>query len=262
MEFDWTTLLLEIMNFLILIWLLKRFLYRPVLAVVEQRQAGIAATLEQAQQVRQSALALQQQYEARMADWQAEAAEARQQLQMELAHEQAQQRQALQETWAQEAEKQRVMLQNQLSRLQREITEQALKMAARFASRLLTPLADAHLESGLIQLFCDEVTHWPEPQREEFLQRFRQGNGYHLSAQQSNGQAPPVAIVVRSRYALEPEQAQCLHDTLQTLLQEPVHLEHQLDERLMAGLCLACGNWTLGLNLASELSGFAESGHE
>ena len=37
MEINWTTFVLEIVNFLILVWLLKHFFYRPVLAVVARR---------------------------------------------------------------------------------------------------------------------------------------------------------------------------------------------------------------------------------
>ena len=48
MELDWTTFALEIINFLALIWILKRFLYRPVLATLGQRRAGIEATLNEA----------------------------------------------------------------------------------------------------------------------------------------------------------------------------------------------------------------------
>lgn len=41
MDFDWTTFILEIINFLILIWILKHFLYRPVLKVISERRSGI-----------------------------------------------------------------------------------------------------------------------------------------------------------------------------------------------------------------------------
>ena len=33
MELDWTTFVLEIVNFLVLVWILQRYLYRPVLAL-------------------------------------------------------------------------------------------------------------------------------------------------------------------------------------------------------------------------------------
>ena len=49
MEFDWTTFALEALNFLVLVWLLKRFFYRPVLAVIEARRAETAKTIADAE---------------------------------------------------------------------------------------------------------------------------------------------------------------------------------------------------------------------
>ena len=43
MGLDTTTFVLEIVNFLILLWLLNRFLYRPVQAAIARRQQQAAA---------------------------------------------------------------------------------------------------------------------------------------------------------------------------------------------------------------------------
>jgi F-type H+-transporting ATPase subunit b len=43
MQFDWWTLSLQTVNFLILVWLLQRFLYKPVLSIVDKRRAEIDA---------------------------------------------------------------------------------------------------------------------------------------------------------------------------------------------------------------------------
>ena len=45
MEFGWSTFLLEIINFLVLVWLLHRFFYRPVLDIVAERQRQIESSL-------------------------------------------------------------------------------------------------------------------------------------------------------------------------------------------------------------------------
>ena len=37
MELNWTTFALEAVNFMVLVWILKRFLYKPVLAAIAQR---------------------------------------------------------------------------------------------------------------------------------------------------------------------------------------------------------------------------------
>lgn len=42
MHFDWWTFALQLVNFAVLVWLLHRFLYRPVLRMIDARQAAVA----------------------------------------------------------------------------------------------------------------------------------------------------------------------------------------------------------------------------
>jgi F-type H+-transporting ATPase subunit b len=48
MLIDWFTVFAQTINFLILVWLLRRYLYRPVLAAIDAREAKIAAELKDA----------------------------------------------------------------------------------------------------------------------------------------------------------------------------------------------------------------------
>lgn len=50
MGIDWFTLCVQIINFLILVWLLKKVLYQPVLNAMAEREAKIAARLNDAEQ--------------------------------------------------------------------------------------------------------------------------------------------------------------------------------------------------------------------
>jgi F-type H+-transporting ATPase subunit b len=52
MFIDWITVAAQIANFLVLVWLLKRFLYRPILDGIDRREADIAARIEHAEAVR------------------------------------------------------------------------------------------------------------------------------------------------------------------------------------------------------------------
>ena len=49
MHFDWSTLALQTVNFAILVWLLHRFLYRPVLRLLDARRAEIDKQYAEAQ---------------------------------------------------------------------------------------------------------------------------------------------------------------------------------------------------------------------
>lgn len=87
MEFSWTTFALEIINFLVLVWILKRFLYKPVTNALAQRKAAIDASVEQARLLQATAEDLKRQYEGRMAEWEAERSRARAQLSDQIAAE-------------------------------------------------------------------------------------------------------------------------------------------------------------------------------
>ena len=48
MLIDWFTVGAQALNFLILVWLLKRFLYKPILAAIDAREKRVAAELADA----------------------------------------------------------------------------------------------------------------------------------------------------------------------------------------------------------------------
>lgn len=62
MSIDWVTVLAQIANFLVLLWLLKRFLYRPILDGIDAREAEIAKRMADAEQAQQAAQTAQSQY--------------------------------------------------------------------------------------------------------------------------------------------------------------------------------------------------------
>ncbi len=55
MHFDWSTFALQTINFAILVWLLHRFLYQPVLRLVDARRAEIETQYEAAHAAEEAA---------------------------------------------------------------------------------------------------------------------------------------------------------------------------------------------------------------
>ena len=56
MGIDLVTLIAQIINLLVLIWLMKRFLYQPILKMISERQALIENEIQKAYQARKEAL--------------------------------------------------------------------------------------------------------------------------------------------------------------------------------------------------------------
>ena len=102
MELSWSTFLLEIVNFLILIWILKHFLYQPVLDIIARRRADIEKRLADARQLNGTAQELKSEFENRLADWGVEREKERDALARELNEERKRRLGEMQELLAQE----------------------------------------------------------------------------------------------------------------------------------------------------------------
>ena len=88
MELNWSTFVLEIINFLVLVWILKRFLYKPVLAGIARRRAGIEKTCQDAEALAGRGRACRN-IRAAPAEWEQERQQARDDLEQELEAERA-----------------------------------------------------------------------------------------------------------------------------------------------------------------------------
>ena len=62
MSVDWITVLAQIANFLVLLWLLKRFLYKPILDGIDTREKAIAQRIADAEKAQTDAKAAESEY--------------------------------------------------------------------------------------------------------------------------------------------------------------------------------------------------------
>lgn len=67
MQIDWWTLVLQTVNFLVVVWLLTRFLYRPVRRIIEEREAADRKAAEEAGKKAEAADAARKDYEEKRA---------------------------------------------------------------------------------------------------------------------------------------------------------------------------------------------------
>lgn len=68
MSVSWWTIALQVINFLVLVWLLHRFLYRPALTVMARRKQIVEEAFDKAENARQAAEAEKDRYRAREAE--------------------------------------------------------------------------------------------------------------------------------------------------------------------------------------------------
>jgi F-type H+-transporting ATPase subunit b len=241
-ELDWTTFILEVLNFLVLVWLLKRFFYRPVLAVIEARRAETAKTIADAEAVRSEAQALKGEYQEHLAKIDKEGAAAKARLDEDIAAERARRLAALGTEITEERKRREALEARERSEAVSVQERQALATAARFATRLLDRLAGPELEARLADLALTEL----DEQGPEKLDALR-------SALRETG----MDIRVVSAYALDDAHRAAYTRALARLAGRELAPDFVVDPALKAGVCIMAGSWVLMANLRDELKFFA-----
>jgi len=242
MQLDLTSFVLELINFAVLVWILHRFLYKPVLAAIDRRRALVERSLAEAKTARDEAGTLKAQVEERLASWERERAEAKGKLAAELA---AQRAKGLADT-AHAAEQERARLaalQAKEEAERRRADEQhALEQAAAFASRLLERLSGPELDARLVELLAADLAALPEDKRRSLAEAARAAGG---------------SVAVLSARPLSEAARRRLEQALSQQLGVECRAQYAVDAALLGGVRVALGPWLLQADLSDELRFFS-----
>lgn len=242
MNFDWTTFTLEIINFLVLVWILKRFLYQPILDIVARRRADIEKTLVDAKQIKAEADTLKQQNEKFLADWQKEKEAAHAHLMAELASTKEKKLAELNARIKEEAERRKVLEERSKREFERNMEEKGIAQGAKFSTKLLCRLASPQLEASLYTLLREDLQNMDDEKR-------------HVIAEAAA--APELQIKIQSAFPLDESQRTELTHFLSDITGRILPMEFHVNPDLIAGFQIMIGPWILHANLRDELRFFS-----
>lgn len=243
MDFNLSTFFIEIANFLILIWILQRLFYKPLLAMIAQRKQYIDQTLADAQTVKQQAEEECKRYESRQKLWAQEKQTALSVFQRQMETERNVKLGELQHELEDERQQHYVTVTRERQEFERHAQQQALKNSAKFATILLQNTASPELEAQFVHLLIERLVTLPEACK-QYLQ---------LVENQQN-----IILKITTVYPLAPTLQSQLEQHFITLISLPLTIDYQQDVALIAGVRIDIGAWVLQANLKHELNGFAE----
>src|SRR5579859_4408924 len=243
MLIDWFTVGAQILNFLVLVWLLKRFLYKPILDAIDAREMRIAAELADAAATRTAAerergefqrksSALNEQRDAILASATDEA-----KLQRETLIAQAQQA----------ADALRIKyeagLRNDQMSLSREITRMAQEEVFAIARKALADLATADLEDRMGTAFTRRLREM-DPQMNESLA---------VALKESS------ESVLRSAFEIPAAQKVSIQEALGDTFATDVHLRFETSPDTVCGIEWMVGDQKLAWSIAEYLANLEEN---
>jgi len=157
MLIDWFTVIAQAVNFLILVWLMKRFLYQPILKALDAREKRIAAELEDANKKESEATAEREEFKRKNNEFEKQRAA----MLNKATDEAATERQRLFEQARKDAEnlrtKQQEMLSSEYQNLHDEIARRTQAEVFALTRKTLEDLAGTTLEARMVEVFISRL---------------------------------------------------------------------------------------------------------
>ena len=245
MLIDWFTVAAQTLNFLILVWLMKRYLYQPILHVIDAREKRIADELADADAKRAEAKQERDDFEQKNAKLDQQRAT----LLRKAAEEAASERQRLMDAARMEADdlsaKRATALQREQKTLHDEITRRTTQEVFAIARKTLSDLAGASLEERMCVIFSKRLGELDD--------------GTKNSLGQALSSAPAV---VRSAFDLPPEQRDGFQKAINETFSADIKLIFATTPDLVSGIELSAGGQKVAWSIADYLATLEESVHE
>ncbi len=244
MLIDWFTVIAQIINFLVLMWLLKHFLYHPVLNAIDAREKRISEQLESAKKIQNTATRQRLEFEDKNKNF-----EQQHEILLEKARVEAQTlRQQLLTDARTEALNLRAQWQEALRKEQHNLSEgiatRVRKEVLGISRKLLTELADCSLETQMVANFIKRLQSLADDEKAQ------------LCTQTEDAECP---IIIRSAFELPEAEQTSLTQQIQTTLAMKSAVQFEIEPGLISGIELISSGHKIAWNIADYLSALETS---
>lgn len=244
MLIDWFTVVAQVLNFLILVWLLKRFLYRPILNAIDVRERRIAAEVADANTKKDDAQKDRDAFEAKNKAFDEQRgallSKATDQANAErdrLLAEARKTADALKET-------QNAALQADASKLNQALRDRVQQEVFAITRKVLGDLASTSLEERLADVFVQRLGALGDDTKKTLAQAISNSSD---------------AAVLRTAFDLPSAQQAVIHKALTDTFATDVHIRFETVPALISGIQLTAGGQKLGWTISDYLASLNKS---
>lgn len=244
MLIDWFTVCAQALNFLVLAWLLKRFLYKPILDAIDAREAGIAKQIADADAKEASAVKERDAFQQKNAEFDRQRAamltKASDEARAECRRLLDEARQAADALRA----KRQDALESEQQGLADAIAQRTCKEVFAIARKLLADLAGTTLEERISEIF---------------VHRLHELAGGEKAALVKAAKASSAPVLVRSAFDLSLDQQDAIRQVFKELGAGEIATSFETAPDMVAGIELSVGGQKVAWSMASYLGALENS---
>ncbi|WP_215224991.1 F0F1 ATP synthase subunit B family protein [Echinicola shivajiensis] len=238
MLIDWFTILAQVINFLVLVLLLKRFLYRPILKAVHDREEKIRQELEKSEKVLYEANSELKSYQKKNAEFEQE----KQKMLQVVEDEARKKKEELIKLAKEEVKILSERLKDSLDREQRGLQDEIYKKMVReiflMCKKLLGELANVKLEALMADVFLDRIGDKKQQVDGQLFEGLKSASG---------------PIILQSSFVLPDSLQESFKEKLEALVGRSVNLRFETSSENISGFTLKTQNYQYSWNLMEYL---------
>lgn len=239
MLIDWFTVLAQSVNFLILVWLMKRFLYQPILKALDAREKRIAAELADADAKEADALKEREEFRRKNEEFDRQ----REAMLNKATEEAAKERSRLLDAVRKDADGLRDKLQDTLSGEYRNLHEEFARRTHvevfAIARKTLADLAGVGLEERMADVFVERMLGLGSDEKARLAAMLK---------------SPDMPVVVRSAFDLAPVQLAAIEDAVKATVATKAPVQFEIVPGLIGGIELILHGQKVAWSIADYLA--------
>lgn len=241
MQIDLFTFVAQIINFIILMVLLRAFLYKPVLNAMDERERKIAERLEEAREKQERVEEEAQHYQEKRQQIDEERQHILAEAQEEAKEHREQMLNTAREEVAEEKSSWYAALERQKEEFLQNLRERASHQVVGITRRILADLANVQLERQIVHTLAGRLSHADEQE--------------HIEAVLAESDELTISSAFTLSDAMRDEIKMALHKQLD----RAINLNYQQDEGLIAGIRLHNPKYELSWSIDDYLYTLEES---
>lgn len=244
MIIDWFTVIAQALNFLVLVWLLKRFLYKPILDAIDAREKRIALALAKAEAKKTEALQEKNDFQHKNEEFDRQ--------QVTLLDKATDEAKAAGQKLLTEARlasdaysvKRQEALQREQQSLNVEISRRMREEVFAIARKTLMELAGFSLEERMSEMFRRRLRELDDEEKENLAKVLKSSSS---------------PLLIRSAFLLTAEQQSELEKALKETISPEINVRFETAPELISGIELTAGGQKIAWSISEYLDSLETS---
>ena len=248
MLIDWFTVIAQALNFLILVWLMKKFLYKPIINAIEEREKKIATEIANAVKKKKEAEKESSEFQRKNEEFDQERAK----LMAEVRTKAKAEGKRLKDEAKEEADilstKRKESLKNEIDNLDQAISKRIQKEVLSITKKVLTDLSGISLEERIVTVFIQKLKELSAEAKQDLIKTLKR--------------SATKLILINTAFDLDADKRSAIGEAVNEVFSSETELQFETKADLISGIELSINGQKIAWSIGEHLSTLQENLNE